>query len=117
LIGLNFRMGQESLALTELDSYISYLVSNGQNEKAIQFLENLAQENPERISIAQRLIDRYIQTEKIPTAIAQLDKLTEFMLNKGDRAGAIAAVQKIIEFNPSNVAEYQRLLKQIMGGK
>jgi tetratricopeptide (TPR) repeat protein len=117
LVGLNFRMGQESPALTELDGYISYLVSNGQNEKAIQFLENLAQENPERISIVQRLVDWYIQTEKIPSAIAQLDKLAELMLNRGDKTGAIATVQKIIEFNPPNAAEYQRLLKQIMGGK
>jgi hypothetical protein len=49
-------------------------------------------------------------------AIAQLDKVGEFLLNKGEKDGAIAAINQILMMNPPNAEAYRNLLAQVSGG-
>jgi tetratricopeptide (TPR) repeat protein len=115
LAEINFRLGQESLALSEVDNYVAYLGSKGQKEKAASFLQSLIQENPGLPSLLRRLADVYIQLGRISDAVSQLDAVGEANLQAGDRAGAVGAVEAILKLKPVNAAAYQQLLGQLRG--
>lgn len=118
LIGLNLKLGQETQAMVELDNYLSYLISSGKVDEAIQFMENLVEEEPGRPHIRRRLADLYRKAGRIPDAISQLDAAGEMLLDKGDRSSAIQVIETILAMNPKNLSEYQELLAQIRrGGK
>jgi hypothetical protein len=46
-------------------------------------------------------------------AVEQLDLTKEILLENGDRVGAIAAVQRIVEFNPPDVENYKQTLTRL----
>ena len=117
LIELNFRLGQETQALGELDNFIAFLNSTGQKEKIITFLQGLIQENPERMLVRRRLADAYRQVGRLQDAIKEYDTVGESLLERGDRLGAIQVVEAILSLNPPNRNEYQQLLVQLKGSK
>ncbi len=116
LIELNLKLGQETQAMVELDNFLSYLISSGKMDDAIQFMENLIQEEPGRPHIHRRLADLYRKAGRIPDAISQLDSAGEMLLDKGDRSSAIQVIETILSMNPKNASEYQDLLAQVKGG-
>jgi len=113
LVVLNFRLGLETQAMTELDNYISFLIGGGQKAKAAEFLENLVLEDGSRVGLRRRLADLYVQMGKLPQAIAHYDAIGELLLDGGDRAGAVQVVEKILALNPANAGDYRQLLSQI----
>jgi tetratricopeptide (TPR) repeat protein len=113
LIDLNIRLGQEPVALNELDSFTSYLESNGQQVHAIEFIQSIVAEHPNRIALHKRLSDSYLHANRIPEAITELDIIGEELLNANNLPGAIVIVKTIIKLNPENVAEYQQLLHHL----
>lgn len=115
LVDMNFRLGQASQALKELDNYMTYLGKEGKNEKAIEFLESLMKDNPDQISIHTRLARVYRQVGRIPDAITQLDAAGEKFLKEGDRESAIQAVEAILALKPPNASAYQSLLVKLRG--
>jgi tetratricopeptide (TPR) repeat protein len=117
LIDLNFRMGQPQAALQVLDSYIVYLTSNSQAERAIEFLSGLVTERHDNPELHKRLSDLYKQVGRIPEAVKELDVAGDLLLNAGNRAGAIACVQSILKLKPADASEYQKLLNQLQSGE
>ncbi len=117
LIELNFRLGQETLALGELDNYIAHLAGAGQRDKTILFLKEMLKENPERIPVRLRMAELYRQTGHLEEAIREYDTTGEALLEAGDRSGAIRALEAILTLNPPNREEYQTLLAQLRGKK
>lgn len=115
LIDLNLRMGQESAATTELDGFLALLESSGRRAEGITFMQALIEEYPERLELRKRLADLYVRSGEIDQAVNELDALADGLVNRGNRAGAIAIVQAIIGLNPSNVADYQLVLKELRG--
>ncbi len=115
LIDLNLRMGQESAATTELDGYLALLEGAGKRTQGIPFMQNLLAEYPERLELRKRLADLYVRNGEIDMAVNELDALADGLINRGNRAGAIAIVQAIIGLNPVNVADYQLVLKELRG--
>ncbi len=115
LIELNFRLGQEQVALSELDNYLAYLTGTRKKDKAVSYLEELYKENPERIAVRSRLADSYAQSGRVQEAIEAYDAVGEALLEAGDQPGAIRAIEAILALNPPNKAEYQNLLNQIRG--
>jgi len=113
LIDLNFRLGQDTAALSELDSFTTYLDSIGQRERGIACLSDLVEERPENIDLRRRLADLYRRSGRMREAVAELDKVGDLLLSTGNRAGAAAIIQAILGLNPPNAAEYQRLLMQL----
>ncbi len=113
LVELNFRLGRENQALAELDQYVAYLTGRNEKEKALQFIENLLAEDPTQPKIRVRLAEIYRREGHIQEAIQQLDVAGENLLDVGDRAGAIAVLERIVILNPPNVSEYQQLLAQL----
>ncbi len=117
LIELNTRLGQETAAMNELDSYISYLDSNQKSDAVIQFLLNLVAERPDAPELHKRLAEKYRQEGRAREAIAELDTVGELLMRTGDKAGAVTAIKTILSLKPSNAADYQSLLTQIQGSK
>jgi Flp pilus assembly protein TadD len=54
-----------------------------------------------------------MQQSRSEDAILLLDRLGEMQLEAGDIAGAIKTISKILQFNPSNAANYEQLLVQL----
>lgn len=52
---LNFRIGQDGAAYTEVDGFTTYLESHGQREQAVKFLKDVISEHPEKADLKQRL--------------------------------------------------------------
>jgi tetratricopeptide (TPR) repeat protein len=116
LVELNLRLNQEKQALSELDQYLDHLVEIHRDEKAVAFLQNLANENPQLVPIRRRLADLYRRLGKKDEAVAQLDAIGELLLEGGDRAGAIQIIDTLLGLEPANRDAYELLLKQLRGG-
>lgn len=113
IIQINLRLNDFQKAAAELENFITYLQSIGQRGKAIPFLEELLAENPKQPVLMRALAEEYRQADRIEDAVAQLDALGELLLEAGNRAGAIQAIEAIIAMRPPNVADYVRVLKQL----
>ena len=113
LVGINFRLGREEQAVIELDNYISYLRDNNQDQVAVKFLEELAEEYPKSVSTRRRLAAMYQQLGRNEETIAELDAVGEILINSGDRLGAIRVIEMILELDPPNKVDYQRLVEQL----
>ncbi len=113
LIDINFRIGQENTAVTELDSYIHYLDSQGQVEKAIHFLEDIVAERSSKLELQRRLAELYQKAGRIDKAIETMDTMGDLLISAGNKTGAINVIQAILNLNPPNADEYQKLLLQL----
>lgn len=116
IIDLNFRMNQPGPALAEMDSFVTYLESIHQVDKAIKFLQGMVQEMPDRYEIRKRLAEMLQQANRITEAIAEYDIAGEICLNAGNTGTSISIIQAIINLNPPNVQDYRNLLQQISKG-
>ncbi len=115
LVELNLRMARSEQALAELENYLTYLEGNRQSAEAIAFLEDLLIEHGDQPALRRALAGLYQQAGRTADAIAQLDKVGEFLLNKGEKDGAIAAINQILMMNPPNADAYRNLLAQVSG--
>lgn len=116
LVELNYRLGQEQLALAELDSYIGYLLNSNQRDQAITFLKNMVSESPERLPLRRRLAELYRQTGRRREAIEEMDAIGDALLQAGDRQGAIKVIEAILALNPPNALEYHSVLDSLKKG-
>lgn len=115
LVDLHLKLKQEPQALAELDQYLSYLHGQGKDQGATNFLENLAKEYPQNVSIRRRLADYYKSSGKNELAVSQLDAIGEILLEKGDKPGAAQTIETILALQPARRADYTQLLEQIRG--
>jgi tetratricopeptide (TPR) repeat protein len=113
LIELNFRLGQEAQAMTELENYITHLLETGRRDAALEFLKTQARDNPGRPLVRRRLADLYRHAGKIEEAIAELDAAGELFLDAGNRDEAIRTLELILALRPAKAASYQQLLDQL----
>lgn len=110
LLDLNFRLGESDQAIRELDKYIQFMNANNQIAEATQYLEKLVEERPQYAAIHRRLGEEYYLAGNLDQAVSELNETREILMETGDRMGAMAAVQRIIEFHPPDVEKYQKLL-------
>jgi tetratricopeptide (TPR) repeat protein len=113
LIELNFRLGQETQAMTELENYITHLLETGRRDAALEFLKAQTHDNPGRPLVRRRLADLYRHAGKIDEAIVELDAAGELFLDAGNRDEAIRTLELILALRPPKSASYQQLLEQL----
>lgn len=113
IIHLNFRLGHEQQALSELDNFSAYLSSTHQHRQLIDFLNELLVDYPESIPLRRRLTDAYANAGAVSEAVTQLDTIGEMLLQSGDRAGAVQTIEAIIALSPPNKNDYLLLLDQM----
>jgi tetratricopeptide (TPR) repeat protein len=113
LVDLAFRMGQDTTAISEVDSFVILLENSNRRSESIQFLIQILEQHPEKIEVRKRLADVYQRNNQVPLAVEQLDKVADVLLASGNRAAAIAIVQSIIAMKPANIQEYMRVIEQL----
>jgi len=115
LIELNLRLGQGPQAQAELESFISYLESNGNSQDALPFVEKLLEEHSEQIILQRAVAEELHKVGRTPEAIAKLDTIGDKLMESNDKAGVIDIVNRILLMNPPNAEEYRSLLGQLRG--
>lgn len=113
LVELNFRLNQSAQALSELDNYLSHLLTSAQHEKALEVITDLVNENPNQPGLHRRMAEILRQHDRTAEAIDQLDITGDLYLQSGNKAGAIEAIFAILTLNPPNAEEYQQVLAQL----
>ncbi len=116
MVELNFRLGQDAQAINELENAIATISAHGEKSSGIEFIESLVKENPERIPVRRKLVEMYLKTGQIKSAIGELDSIGDMLLQAGDKAGAIKIIEAILALNPTNKTDYKDLLEKIKGG-
>ncbi len=115
IIELHFRLGQETAALNEIDNYIHFLISANRTDEAVQFLNDLILEHPQKkLLLRYRLAHLYRQLQQIEHAVAELDTLADTYIELGETPQAIRMVREIIALNPPNKAEYELALQRLL---
>jgi tetratricopeptide (TPR) repeat protein len=113
LIELYARMGQEQQATSELESFLTYLESNGKTNDALLFLEDLVKEHDDQPLFQRALAEQLHRMGRTDEAVNQLDALGESLLQKGKNKEAAAVITQILLMNPPNAQGYRDLLTQI----
>jgi tetratricopeptide (TPR) repeat protein len=113
LVDMNYRLGQENAAITEIDSYVSLLENGGKRTRAVDFLTQLIAERGEKLELRKRLADVLVRCGRIPDAVEQLDVIANALLDAGNKGGAITMLKAIIALNPPNVKDYQTALQEL----
>ncbi len=112
LIELNLRLAQVPQAQTELESFVSYLEANKQDE--IQpFLKKLAEDHPEQVMIHRAIAEQLHKNGHTSEAISELDAVGDRLIESGDKLGAAAVIKQILSMNPPNAEQYKTLLAQL----
>ena len=113
LIELYARMGQDQQATSELESFLTYLESNGKTNEALLFLEDLAKEHEDQPLFQRALAEQLHRMGRTEEAVSQLDALGETLLQRGKNKEAAAVITQILLMNPPNAQGYRDLLAQI----
>ena len=113
---LNFRLGQEAQAISELENAINTFSAQGDKSRGIEFIKSLVKESPERMAVRRKLVEMYLKLGQIKNAIGELDSIGDMLLQSGDKAGAIKTIEAILALNPPNKADYKDLLDKIKEG-
>jgi tetratricopeptide (TPR) repeat protein len=113
LVDLYYKVGQPNNAVRELDRYLVQLVRSKRGGKVVGLLEDMVEQRPSDPNLVDRLCRLYMQQSRNEDAVFLLDRLGEMQLEAGDIAGAVKTISKILQFNPSNAANYEQLLVQL----
>jgi tetratricopeptide (TPR) repeat protein len=113
LVDLYFRLGQPTEALVEVDAFTSLLESSDQRPKAIGFIKDLIQEHVEIPDLYLKLADLMIRLGQTNKAVEVLGTGADALTLAGKKPEAIELLKKAISLNPTNVADYQKTLRQL----
>ncbi len=113
LVDLNYRMGQEPAALNEVDGFLALLENGSKLAKAIEFLEEVLGDQADKPEIRRRLALVLQRDGNKEEALRQWETVSNQLINRGDRPGAITALQAMMTLDPPNVVDYQKRIGQL----
>lgn len=113
LIELNLRLAQAPQAQAELESYVSYLESNGKGQETIPFIQKMLEEHGEQVVLHRALADELHKAGRTEEAIKELDAVGDKLMENNDKAGVAEVVNRILSMNPPNADEYRALLDKL----
>jgi tetratricopeptide (TPR) repeat protein len=114
LIDLNLKMANRSQAVKELENFQSYLNENPSGDADVAgMLADLLVDHTSVGALHRALGDIYARDGKMDEAIKKFDRAAETYLEVGDKESAIESVMRILNMNPPNKEEYQKVLAQI----
>ena len=117
IIDLNFRLGQDKAAYTELDHYIHLLVNNQHLDAALAFVTEMLLEQPGRVELHRRMANLYLRVGKVTQAVEELDKIADAYANMGDTDQAISTVEEMVRLDPSNKEGYELVLVELRNSR
>lgn len=113
LVDLRYKLGQEDIALKDLDSLIVHHGKEKEFQEIVKMLEELVDSNPQDIPLRSRLGRMYIEAGMKEEAIAALDALGELQLEAGLRSDAMDTLRTIISLKPKEKEGYTQLLREL----
>lgn len=114
IVELYYRLDEPRKAGHEMERFVSVHDPEADQDKIIRYFEELKEENPLKAGIRRHFSSYYQSIGEKQGAITELDLLGDMLLDEGDRSGAVRVIEDIIDLNPPNVQEYQKLLDQLM---
>jgi len=115
LINTYFRIGQDFVAMQELEKYLTGCDNSGRREDAVNFLAGLVEQHPNNNGLRMRLAGLYIRSQQKEKAVSELDTLADHFLTAGKKEDAAAILKKIISLKPENAEEYSQALAELQG--
>ncbi len=116
ILDLNFRLGQDKAAYSELNNYLGFLQDHNQLTQAVDFLRGIITDRPGKHELYHELAGVYVKTQQKEEAVQVLDRLADLYMDQEDRAHAVQTLEEIIRLNPVNKGQYLVALEQIRGG-
>jgi tetratricopeptide (TPR) repeat protein len=113
LVDLNYRLGNNSVANSEIDRFVDQYDISVDSEAIHGYLAALRVEVPGEDYIIRRLVELFKHLGQRELAIGELDKMGEMLLENGRKDEAIDVIQEIISMSPPNAEAYQKLLGQL----
>jgi tetratricopeptide (TPR) repeat protein len=113
LVELRYRLGQERIALADLDALIVRYGKRQELPKIVALMKDLVAANPQDLSLRSRLTRIYVELGMKREATAELDTLGEMQLEAGRRAEAMETLRTIIALEPDEKEGYTRLLREL----
>lgn len=113
LVELRYRLGQERLALADVDALIVRYGKLQELRKIAALMKDLVAANPQDLSLRSRLTRIYVELGMKREAIAELDTLGELQLEVGRRGEAMETLRTIISLEPDEKEGYTRLLREL----
>ncbi len=117
LVELRYRLGQEALALRDLDALIVLYGKRKELRGIVSVLKELVASYPQDTSLRSRLSRIYVELGMKREAIAELDTLGELQLEAGRRREAMGTLRTIISLGPDEQDGYTQLLRELEGSK
>jgi len=113
LVELRYRLGQEKLALADLDALIVRYGKRQELPKIATLMKDLVTANAQDLSLRSRLTRIYVELGMKKEATAELDTLGELQLEAGRRVEAMETLRTIIALEPDEKEGYTRLLREL----
>lgn len=113
LVDLNYRLGREKVAMTEIERFTSLLANAGKHSIAIGFLGQVLDMMPDKVELHMMLAQIYTIGGRREQAITHLDMLANKLVDEDRNQEAIEVVEAVIKLKPSNLDEYQKALIQL----
>jgi len=113
IVDLNFRLGNNTPAENEISRYVMLFDPESEAENVREYLILLKEELPNEDYIVRQLAAHYQKLGQSELAISELDGLGDMLLEAGNKGAAVEVIQEIINLNPPNIEDYQKLLGQL----
>ena len=116
LVELNYRLGQDAAAVSELDSAVTYYDQMNKIPTAMRMVSSLVAIRPENPDMQSRLFAVSHRVKNMTDAISLLDSYADELLESKNKAAAIVHLETIIALGPPNTMEYRKVLEQLRNG-
>jgi tetratricopeptide (TPR) repeat protein len=113
LVELYFNLQRRAEAAAELKDLVAVYRSQGAMQKALDIMEEMAENRPDELELHKRCAQLAVETGDKQRAIVHLDTMGELQLQAGRVKEAVATIRAIIALGPENVDAYRELLEQI----
>ncbi|MEI8130961.1 MAG: tetratricopeptide repeat protein [Leptolinea sp.] len=116
LVELNYRLGRDAAAISELDSAVTMFDKLNKIPIALRMLSSLIAIRPDNTDLKSRLLAVSRRVKNMSDAISLLDSYADEMIENGNKIGAIVHLETIILLGPPNTMEYRKVLEQLRNG-
>jgi tetratricopeptide (TPR) repeat protein len=113
LVELNYRLGQEAAAISELDSAVTYYDQINKIPTGMRMISSLVAIRPDNADMQSRLFAVSRRVKNMTDAISLLDSYADELLESGNKPAAIVHLETIIALGPPNTIEYRKVLEQL----
>lgn len=116
LVELNYRLGQDAAAISELDSAVTFYDQMNKIPTAMRMVSSLVAIRPDNSDMQSRLFAVSHRVKNMNDAISLLDSYADELLEAGNKPAAIVHLETIIALGPPNTMEYRKVLEQLRIG-